>query len=419
MSDEEATLQVQASEGGDGEFLRTGFDLVVIDPEGRERTVPVCRATTSIGAPGPKSNDIDLEDPGLANRQALLHYRQGRLYFTNAAPAVPVLLNGEPVSFRELSDQDVLHLGHHRIRVVGLLDTLATLEGYTEPYRARKWAIGSDPVPIGRPGKRENRVELKDPTVSRGHATIRLVDGAFFLEPETDVSPTLVNGEQVHDSRVLADGDLVHFGQQMLRFRTARGSARPRTLMPQDATILFSDIWNYSSLSESRPLEETIGQMNEFYRAMGKVIEAHQGLLMTFLGDAMMAVFGADRSDPEDPVLAVTAALRMQERLVDLNDEWRARGMPTMRIGVGINTGEVMMGDVGFTGRFEFAAMGDNTNLAARLEKLTREYDAGVLISGSTEARVRGRFAMRGLGSTRVKGRETPVELFEVLGGLE
>jgi adenylate cyclase len=244
------------------------------------------------------------------------------------------------------------------------------------------------------------------------------MDGAFFLEPDTASSPTRVNGEKVTAARVLSDGDLIQLGQQLLRFRTGKGASKPRALLQQEATILFSDIWNYSALAESRPLEETITQMNEFYRAMGKVIEAHQGILMTFLGDAMMAVFGAESHGEQDAVRACAAALAMQDRLEELNELWDSQGKPTMRIGVGINTGEVMVGDVGFTGRMEFAAMGDNTNLAARLEKLTREYEARIVISGATHALLKDRFATRPLGSTRVKGRTTPVELYEVLGQL-
>lgn len=408
---DEATINLE-TEGEREEFLRTGLDLIVQLSLGQATRIPVFRALTTVGS----ALESHIHVPNVAPRQALLHYRTGQLFFTNADTRHPTLVNGEPCNFRELGDQDVLTLGETTIRVVGLMDQLATLEGYTAPYRDRHWGIGTDPVRIGRAGKRHNLVELEDPTVSRAHATVRMLDGAFFLEPETQSSPTRVNGETVTAPRVLADGDLLQLGQQLLRFRTARGSSKPRALLQQEATILFSDIWNYSSLAESRPLEETINQMNEFYRAMGKVIEGHQGILMTFLGDAMMAVFGADNHGELDAVRACQAALAMQDRLEELNESWAGQGKPTMRIGVGINTGEVMVGDVGFTGRMEFAAMGDNTNLAARLEKLTREYEARIVISGSTHALLKDRFATRPLGSTRVKGRTSPVELHEVLG---
>ncbi|MBI3929143.1 MAG: adenylate/guanylate cyclase domain-containing protein [Armatimonadetes bacterium] len=412
---DDATVNVETS-SDEREFIRTGFDLVLLHSDGTEGRFPICHSQITLGSPGPRDNDIILDAPDLANRQVVLTYRQGQLFFTNAAPSLPVTVNGEVSSFRQLHDGDEVQVGEFRIRVAGLMDQMATLEGYTDPYRQKQWSIGSEPVQIGRPGKRVNHVELEDRTVSREQATIRYVERTFFLEPETSNSPIRVNGEAITQPRVLTDGDLLQFGQQLLRFRTTQGYSKPRALLPQEATILFSDIWNYSSLAEKRPLEETVMQMNEFYRAMGKVIEAHGGILMTFLGDAMMAVFGADQIDINDPAQAVEAALDMQRRLIQLNEEWKRRGKPTMRVGVGINTGEVMLGHVGFTGKHEFAAMGDNTNLAARLEKLTREYDAGVIISGSTEAAVRGRFETRSLGQTRVKGRQAPVDLHEVLG---
>jgi class 3 adenylate cyclase len=136
---------------------------------------------------------------------------------------------------------------------------------------------------------------------------------------------------------------------------------------------------------------------------------------MTFLGDAMMAVFGSQGNDPGAPSQAVRCALAMQQRLVELNAEWTGRELPTMRIGVGINTGEVMIGHVGFTGRYEFAAMGDNTNLAARLEKLTRQHQAGIIISGSTQSKLERGFATQSLGTTQVKGRQAEVHIYQVI----
>ena len=134
-------------------------------------------------------------------------------------------------------------------------------------------------------------------------------------------------------------------------------------------------------------------------------------LLMTCL----MAVFGSTGQDPAAPSQAVRCAQAMQKRLLEINQDWSRRGLPTMRIGVGINTGEVMVGHVGFTGRYEFAAMGDNTNLAARLEKLTRQHDAGIIISGSTQVALESGFVTRSLGTTQVKGRQAEVHLFQVL----
>lgn len=413
---DESTVRTETRGRQGREWIRTGLDCLIVDKDGNERRVPVSFAQMTIGSTGAKDNDILLDGEGIANRQAMLHYRDGQCYFTNVNTATPAIFAGKATTFRQMAPQDEIELGEFKLRLVELQDQVSFLEGYTDPYRDRQWGLGSEPVSIGRPGTRKNRVEMEDPTVSREHATIENVGGAFYLRPESKSTQTFVNGEAIEALRALTDGDLIQIGQQVLRFRSCRAAARTRALIPREATILFSDIWNYSTLAEGRPLEETISQLNDFYRAMGKVILAHGGVLMTYLGDALMAVFGAEGPTEEAPIQAVRAGLEMHTVLEELNKRYLGEAKPVMRIGVGINTGEVMVGDVGFTGCREFAAVGDATNLAARIEKLTREFDVRVVITEWTEQAVRGHFNTRSLGSTQVKGRRAPVDLFEVTG---
>ena len=408
MADQD-TINVESEAQEDRLLVRTPFQILVTG----DQAVPICFARTQIGGPGPKANDIEL--PDLDNRQASLAYQAGKLLFTNHAHGLTCTVNGVPCNFGELRDGDELQLGTHRLRVRDTSQYPASLESY--PEGGRCWVLAAEDSPVGRGGKRVNRIEIDDATVSRVQATFTYREGQFSLLAETSSSPTRLNGVKVEEgqSQPLQDGDLVQLGKVMLRFRQAPAAQERRELLSQEATILFSDIWNYSTLAENRPLEDTILQMNEFYRGMGKVIEAHNGVLMTFLGDAMMAVFGSTGQDPAAPSQAVRCAQAMQKRLLEINQDWSRRGLPTMRIGVGINTGEVMVGHVGFTGRYEFAAMGDNTNLAARLEKLTRQHDAGIIISGSTQVALESGFVTRSLGTTQVKGRQAEVHLFQVL----
>jgi len=402
------TINVEAETQEDRQILKTSFQIWVSD-----RVVPISYARTYVGGPGPKINDIELTD--LPNRHISLTYQAGKLLFTNHHPQSHCSLNGQPSSFGELRDGDELTVGTHRLRFRDTSLYPASLESY--PQGPFSWVLGAEDSPVGRGGKRLNKIEIDDPTVSRVQASFLFRDGSFSLLAETASSPTRLNGEKIAEGQAapLQDGDLVQFGKVALRFRCHSLAPEKRELLPQEATILFSDIWNYSSLAENRPLEDTILQMNEFYRGMGKVIEAHGGVLMTFLGDAMMAVFGSDGQDPTAPSQAVRCAQAMQRRLLELNQDWLQRDLPSMRIGVGINTGEVMVGHVGFTGRYEFAAMGDNTNLAARLEKLTRQHEAGIIISGSTQAALESGFVTRSLGTTQVKGRQAEVHIYQVL----
>lgn len=416
---DDVTINVEAWED-DREFVRTGFELLITDPQGQSLRYPLCFSEVTLGRGGEREVDIELPSPEVAERQATLHYRVGGLFFTNINAELPMAVNGVLTSFSPLKDGDRVTFLDYQITVYHLDQKLATLEGCSDPFRGHLWGMIDGATTIGRgSGKRKNEIDLNDRTVSRAHATIHHHDGKFTLTADTTSSPLRVNGDSVDGPTQLSNGDLIQIGQQLLRFRIGGTEGKRRELLPQEATILFSDVWNYTTFAEGRPLEQTIHQMNEFYAGLGKVIKAHGGVLLTFLGDAMMAVFGAEEPSDEDPINGVKAALAMQTRLAELNADWVSRGMPTLRIGVGINSGEVMVGDVGFTGKFEFAAMGDNTNLAARVEKLTREMDAKILITGSTRASLGDHFILKKMGSTKVKGREAPVELYRVDGMAE
>lgn len=403
--------------GGDRQWLRTGYDLHITDA-GVDRRIPLCYSHMTIGsAKGERKNDIPLHSEGVSERQGMLKLIQGQVYFNNLDPRVPTLINGEEATFRQLKEQDEIRVAGATIRLVKLNEAVGFLEGYTDPHRKEHWSLVPGGTTVGRAGSRRgNMVELADPTVSREHATIEYSDGVFVLRAESE-GATWVNSDLVTNFRVLNDEDLIQIGQQLLRFRTYRVTTPlvqpPREMASKAATILFSDIWDYTRMAEDRPLQETISQMNEMYKGLGKVIVDHQGILMSYLGDAMMAMFGTDE---EHPKLAVRASLAMVGALQQLNSKWAGENKPVLRVGIGIATGEVMVGDVGVTGHREFAAMGDTTNVAARIEKLTRDFDAQILIAGATAAGLDEKFLTRALGSTEIRGRRNPVDIFEVLG---
>lgn len=403
------------------QWLRSGFDLLIEGPEGSPtRRVPLCYSHFTIGAEGPKNNDIVLDVPTVANRQAILKLISSNLFFNNLNPKLDVLINGQVSAFCQLSPGDKLSFGPVTITILKLSKAVAFLEGYSDPHRRQHWTLAEKRTHIGRFGKRVNQIDLADPTVSREHATITLTDDHFVISPDSN-HQVWVNTETVKGMQVLNDEDLIQVGQQLLRFRTYSAKSRPRALVPSEATILFSDIWNYTSMAESRPLEDTIGQLNEVYKKLGRVIIEHQGLLMTYLGDAMMAVFGSEEdAGASNPALhaelAVRSGLGMLKALESLNEEWRRRGVPELDVGIGIATGEVMMGDVGVTGHREFAAMGDTTNVASRIEKMTRENGIRLLINGETARCVQHAFTLVELGTVEVRGRRKPVNLYQVLG---
>ena len=183
----------------------------------------------------------------------------------------------------------------------------------------------------------------------------------------------------------------------------------------QEASILFSDIRSYTTLTESQGAHEIVGMLNEYFSYMVDVIFEHQGILDKFIGDAIMAVFGAPFSRPDvDPVNAVSAGLDMIKELVRYNQERVARGQIAIDAGVGISSGEVVCGNIGSEKRMDYTVIGDGVNLASRLEGATKMYGASVMISEFTHARTSGKFLTRELDVIQVKGKTKGVRIFEV-----
>lgn len=402
------------------QWIRSGFDLLIESvASGLSARVPICYNHLTIGSPnGPKDNDISLDDSSISNRQALLKLIDSKVFFNNLDPSLEILINNAPSTFCELKPGDKILIGNHLISLINLSNTVAFLEGYTQPHRRQHWTINQSQTHIGRTGKRTNQIELQDLTVSREHATIHLSKDQFIIKRDSS-HQIWVNNEPIKSLKVLCDEDLIQLGQQLLRFRSYNAKNSPRELLPSQATILFSDIWDYTSLTESRPLEESMAQLNEVYKRLGKVIVDYGGVLMTYLGDAMMAVFehkkDSDSDSSKPAVLAVHSGLAMLQALNELNQSWEKKGTPQLIIGIGIATGEVMVGDVGATGHREFAAIGDTTNIASRIEKLTRQYGTQLLVNAETARQVSHAFELKELGVVEVKGRRKPVNIFEVL----
>lgn len=417
--DEHSTLRTDAALfAGNRAWLRSGFDLLIKE-EHQSRRVPMCYSYLTVGKDaGDRRCDITLDSPGICGRQAMLKLVKGQVFFTNLDVRTTCFVNGDESAFAQLRDGDVLSMGTATVTLIQLKEAVAFLEGYSDPHRQQHWTLAPGSNRVGRQGKRQNEVVLNDPTVSREHCSIESQEGVFVMRVESGDEATWVNSEPVETLKVLHDEDLIQVGQQLLRFRTYQvQTQKRRELAPREATILFSDIWNYTQMAEDRPLEQVISQLNEMYRGLGKVIVENQGTLMSYLGDAMMAFFDSDGpADMMHPSRAVRAALNMVNKLNRLNREWEVVGKPCLTIGIGIATGEVMVGDVGLTAHREFAAMGDTTNVAARIEKLTRDFSAQVLVSGATARHLGDEFVLRELGSTEIRGRRSPVELYHVVG---
>ena len=183
----------------------------------------------------------------------------------------------------------------------------------------------------------------------------------------------------------------------------------------KELTILFSDIRGFTSISEQMSANQLGAFMNRYLTAMSKEVLSRQGTVDKFIGDAIMAIWGAPLDNPFHAQNAVQAALAMVTRLKHIQDEWQKENLPRIKVGIGINTGLASVGNFGSEERFDYTVIGDSVNLASRLEGLTKLYAVPIIISESTRTVIGDQFFCRRLDRVRVKGKEKPVTIYEPL----
>jgi adenylate cyclase len=181
-------------------------------------------------------------------------------------------------------------------------------------------------------------------------------------------------------------------------------------------TILFTDIRSFTTISEKMNAQELVGLLNEYFTEMVGIVMDADGVVDKYIGDAIMAVFGAPVPKAADPVNAVKAAVRMRRSLARLNERLEARGAQRLRTGIGIHTGVVVAGNIGSERRMEYTVIGDAVNLASRLESSTKDLGVNVLVSEDTWHLVKHAVDTRPVKEITVKGRKQPVMTYEVLG---
>jgi adenylate cyclase len=180
----------------------------------------------------------------------------------------------------------------------------------------------------------------------------------------------------------------------------------------KEMTVLFSDVRGFTKISESMEPGELSQLMNELLTTITRVIQQHRGTIDKYMGDAVMAFWGAPLNDPDHAAHAVAAALEIQHDMAELRERGVARGWPEIRVGVGLNTGIMNVGDMGSEFRMAYTVMGDAVNVGSRLEGLTKMYGVGIAVSEAT-AEDAPDFTYRELDRVRVQGRDTPLTIFE------
>jgi adenylate cyclase len=180
----------------------------------------------------------------------------------------------------------------------------------------------------------------------------------------------------------------------------------------QRVTVMFTDIRGFTSMSERLPPEEVVAFLNAYFSRMVGAVFRYDGMLDKYIGDGMMAVFGAPIVHEDHALRAVKAAVRMRRELLVLNAELKARGKPPVAIGIGLHTGECVIGNIGTEQRLDYTAIGDTVNTASRVEGLTKEHGVDILLSADTLAEVRTRVLARPVPGVSLRGRSTPLDLY-------
>ncbi len=183
----------------------------------------------------------------------------------------------------------------------------------------------------------------------------------------------------------------------------------------RDMTVLFSDIRGFTTVTEKGNPEELVAQLNEYFSRMVDVVFRHKGTVDKFVGDMVMALYGAPLDDGDHAEHAVAAAVDMVRELGELNRGWAARGMAQLDIGVGINSGDMIAGNIGSSSIMSYTVIGDNVNLGSRLESLNKDYKTRIIISDATRTRLKGDYDIRPLGDVVVKGKTRPVAIYQIV----
>jgi len=244
--------------------------------------------------------------------------------------------------------------------------------------------------------------------------------GLFRLEPKTATRSTLKEIDQLLVAMEDMKTGLRSFGKyvptEVVRALLASGQEARLGGKRRELTVFFSDIAGFTSISERLAPEELVALLGEYLEDMSGIVQQLGGTVDKYIGDAVMAFWGAPNEDARHGIRACRAALASQERLAELRRRWAAEGRPEIRARIGIDTGELIVGNMGAASRLNYTVVGDHVNLASRLEGLNKHYGTEIMISEQTLEQVAGLVVVRPLDRVAVKGKTHGVVIYELLG---
>ena len=260
--------------------------------------------------------------------------------------------------------------------------------------------------------RKVGRLPLSKVTVTRpdGHKRSVLVRASRMFDRRGKPEGTVVVADDITERELLLDSFSRYVSSDLVRKLLARGERMGLEGERQVCTILFADIRGFTGLAERNAPETLHGLLNVYFRVMIDTITSHHGFIDKFVGDQVMAIFNSYRDPPRDALAACNAALEVQTRIDMVNRQRGELGEAPLHVGIGLNTGEVLLGNVGSEERMDFTAIGDTVNVAARLQSMAREHP--ILIGEQTAHNVKGLHVLRDMGGQVIKGRQAQARVF-------
>lgn len=258
---------------------------------------------------------------------------------------------------------------------------------------------------------------LDDTDLKIGEETVSVNVTVLPMQSGEDTSlGTLVMIEDISDAKK-AKSTLSRYMDPALAAQMLAGGNQDDILGGKDtvATVLFSDVRSFTTITEQLGAQGTVALLNEYFEIMVDCISAQGGMLDKFIGDAIMAAFGIPLPHEDDEDRGLIAGINMIKSLWEWNKEREARGEMPVDMGLGLNTGNIVAGNIGSSKRMDYTMIGDGVNLAARLESACKQYNARVLLSEFTVAKLKGVYRLRDIDKVVVKGKTEPVGVFECL----
>lgn len=204
--------------------------------------------------------------------------------------------------------------------------------------------------------------------------------------------------------------------RELVRRIVTSGQASAGQAVRQDVTVLFTDIRDFTTISEQHSPEDVVGMLSNYFQLMNEIVERHRGVIIQYLGDSIYAMWNAPSADPTHVDDACRCALELKAAIADLNENNRSAGRPELVTRFGVHTGIAVVGSVGAEARRQYTAMGDTVNVASRLEGMNKQFGTTILVSNAVRERSSDIFEYRTLGAAQAKGRSEVIEVFELVG---